>query len=72
MHKEYTKPLKAQFGTALAQAFPNFALSRLQRKAFGGRLYQYAPCSDLTLFIALVIHNNSDDFNVDVGFSRAG
>ena len=72
MHKDYIKIVKAKFGAALQAALPEFYLSRLQRKANGGRLYQSSPRVDLTLFIILIIHDNADEFNLNIGFSRDG
>lgn len=72
MHSAYTKVVKGKFGAALQTAFPEFRLSRLQRRAHGGRLYQSSPNAELTLFILLVIHDNADEFNLDIGFSRDG
>lgn len=72
MHKDYIKIVKAKFGAALQAALPEFYLSRLQRKANGGHLYQSSPRVDLTLFIILIIHDNADEFNLNIGFSRDG
>ena len=71
MHKDYTKVVKAGFGAALQAALPEFSVSRLQRKS-GGCLYQSSPGAGLTLFIDLIIHDNADEFTLDIGFSRDG
>lgn len=72
MHKDYTKVVKAKFGAALQEALPEFQPSRLQRKANGGCLYQCMSGDSLTLFILLVVHDNADEFNLDIGFSGDG
>ena len=68
LHESRQRKVRA----TLQAAFPEFRLSQLQRKANGSRLYQASPHVDLTLFILLVIHDNADEFNLDIGFSLEG
>ena len=72
MHSAYTKIVKEKFGAALQVIFPEFRVSRLQRKSSGGSLYRASAFAGLTLFILLIIHDNADEFNIDIGFSRDG
>ena len=72
MHSAYTKIVKEKFGAALQVTFPEFRVSRLQRKSNGGCLYQSSSFAHLTLFILLIIHDNAEEFTLDIGFSRYG
>lgn len=72
MHKAYTKTFKEKFSSALSVALPDFRLSRLQRNAHRGRLYSQNAGNGVTLFVALILHDNADEFSIDIGFSRDG
>lgn len=72
VHKAYTKTVEEKFGSALSEALPDFRLSRLQRNAHGGRFYSQAIGNGVTLFVALILHDNAEEFNIDIGFSRNG
>lgn len=72
MHKAYTKIVKEKFSSALSVALSDFRLSRLQRNAHRGRLYSQNAGNGVTLFVALILHDNADEFSIDIGFSRDG
>ena len=71
MRKEYAASVRKCFQACLKDVMPQFELRKGEENvAMGDRLYRCVVSSDLILYVYLVIHDNADEFNLDIGHSR--
>jgi hypothetical protein len=70
MFKEYANELRKRFEARLKKEFPQFRSKKKDDNlAAGNRLYQCIIADNVHLYILLGIHDNSEEFTVDVAHS---
>jgi len=71
MRKEHANRTRKLFQAHLQNALPQFEARKGELNISpGNRLYRLVVASDLFLYIYLVIHDNADKFNIDIGHSK--
>ena len=71
MRKEYANSARKLFQDRLQNALPQFKPRKGELNVSpGNRLYRFVVAGDLSLYIYLVIHDNADEFNIDIGHSK--
>lgn len=70
MKKEYANAVRKSFNLRLQDTFPQFLLRKGEENvASGDRLYRHKVSDDLFLYIYLILNDNNDEFNIDIGHS---
>ena len=73
MKKEYAKAVRKEFRARFEKALPQFKLSEDKRDLPpGGRLYELVLSDSLTLYAAIGMSRNFEEFMVDIAWSEHG
>jgi len=68
MKSAYRNAVARRFHVLFSGQFPQFVLRKgRDRDMPGSRLYYRVISDSLVLFVYLIIHDNADEFNIDIG-----
>ena len=68
MKSVYRNAVAKLFHALFSEQFPQFNLRKgCDKDMPGSRLYRRVISDDLILFVYLIIHDNADEFNIDIG-----
>lgn len=68
MKSVYRRAVAERFHAAFSEQFPQFVVRQgRDRDMPGSRLYRHIVSDSLVLFVYLIIHDNFDKFNLDIG-----
>jgi len=73
MKTAYRSAVVKRFHMLFSEQFPQFVLRMGRDKDMpGSRLYRRVVSDSLVLFVYLIIHDNADEFNIDIGHGPDG
>ncbi len=72
MKRELGKALRKRFANELRERLPQFREAKADRSSGTYKIYEWAAAPGLHVFLALQIHTRTDQFTIELSWSRHG